>query len=193
MVRAQAALGRGDPLLRRGRLTTPTHLRASVREEQTGNGERRAALRFSWRPGGGRGVRQTGSGKKREPTNTGTCKRRSTQTPEQTNAGTDKRRNRQTPEQTRAEHAKPGSRQMRSTQTPEQTRAKHAKPGSRQTPEQTNAGADKRRSGQTPGACKRREHAGIAAPAKNRGKKLAVRPFFVSLFTEQTNKKFFSL
>jgi hypothetical protein len=46
---------------------------------------------------------------------------------------------------------------------------------------------------QTPGACKRREHAGIAAPAKNRGKKLAVRPFFVSLFTEQTNKKFFSL
>ena len=183
MVRAQAALGRGDSLLRRGRLTTPTHLRASVREGQTGNGERRAALRFSWRPGGGRGVRQTGSGKKREPTNTGTCKRRSTQTPEHANTGTDKSGARETRKPTNAEHANAGS-----TQTPEQTRAKHAKPGSRQTPERTNAG-----SMQTPGACKRREHAGIAAPAKNRGKKLAVRPFFVSLFTEQTNKKFFSL
>ena len=188
MVRAQAALGRGDSLLRRGRLTTPTHLRASVREGQTGNGERRAALRFSWRPGGGRGVRQTGSGKKREPTNTGTCKRRSTQTPEHANAGARKRRSTQTPEQTRAEHAKPGSRQMRSTQTPGARKRRN-----RQERSMRNPGADKRRSGQTPGACKRREHAGIAAPAKNRGKKLAVRPFFVSLFTEQTNKKFFSL
>ena len=67
-------------------------------------------------------------------------------------------------------------------QTPEQTNAGTDKSGARETREQTNAGADKRR-----------EHAGIAAPAKNRGKKLAVRPFFVSLFTEQTNKKFFSL
>ena len=182
MVRAQAALGRGDPLLRRGRLTTPTHLRASVREGQTGNGERRAALRFSWRPGGeGRapdGLRQKA----------GADKHRNMQTPEQTNAGTDKRRNRQTPEQTRAEHAKPGSRQMRSTQTPGARKRRN-----RQERSMRNPGADKRRSGQTPGACKRREHAGIAAPAKNRGKKLAVRPFFVSLFTEQTNKKFFSL
>ncbi len=183
MVRAQAALGRGDPLLRRGRLTTPTHLRASVREGQTGNGERRAALRFSWRPGGGRGVRQTGSGKKREPTNTGTCKRRSTQTPEQTNAGTDKSGARETRKPTNAEHANAGS-----TQTPGARKRRN-----RQERSMRNPGADKRRSGQTPGACKRREHAGIAAPAKNRGKKLAVRPFFVSLFTEQTNKKFFSL
>lgn len=186
MVRAQAALGRGYPLLRRGRLTTPTHLRASVREGQTGNGERRAALRFSWRLTKGRapgGLRQ-----KAGPTNTGTCKRRSTQTPEHANTGTDKHRNRQTPEQTRAEHAKPGSRQMRSTQTPGARKRRN-----RQERSMRNPGADKRRSGQTPGACKRREHAGIAAPAKNRGKKLAVRPFFVSLFTEQTNKKFFSL
>ena len=183
MVRAQAALGRGNPLLRRGRLTTPTHLRASVREGQTGNGERRAALRFSWRPGGGRGVRQTGSGKKREPTNTGTCKRRSTQTPEQTNAGTDKSGAHETRKPTNAEHANAGS-----TQTPGARKRRN-----RQERSMRNPGADKRRSGQTPGACKRREHAGIAAPAKNRGKKLAVRPFFVSLFTEQTNKKFFSL
>ena len=182
MVRAQAALGRGYPLLRRGRLTTPTHLRASVREGQTGNGERRAALRFSWRPGGkGRapdGLRQK----------TGADKHRNMQTPEHANAGARKRRNRQTPEQTRAEHAKPGSRQMRSTQTPGARKRRN-----RQERSMRNPGADKRRSGQTPGACKRREHAGIAAPAKNRGKKLAVRPFFVSLFTEQTNKKFFSL
>ncbi len=177
MVRAQAALGRGYPLLRRGRLTTPTHLRASVREGQTGNGERRAALRFSWRPGG------EGACARRAPAKSG-----SRQTPEHANAGTCKRRNRQTPEQTRAEHAKPGSRQMRSTQTPGARKRRN-----RQERSMRNPGADKRRSGQTPGACKRREHAGIAAPAKNRGKKLAVRPFFVSLFTEQTNKKFFSL
>lgn len=183
MVRAQAALGRGYPLLRRGRLTTPTHLRASVREGQTGNGERRAALRFSWRPGGGRGVRQTGSGKKREPTNTGTCKRRSTQTPEHANTGTDKRRNRQ----------------ERSTRNPEADKCRSGQtPGACKRREHANAGTDKSEACETreqtnAGADKRREHAGIAAPAKNRGKKLAVRPFFVSLFTEQTNKKFFSL
>ena len=193
MVRAQAALGRGDPLLRRGRLTTPTHLRASVREGQTGNGERRAALRFSWRPGGERGVRQTGSGKKREPTNTGTCKRRSTQTPEHANTGTDKRRNRQERSTRNPEADKCGARKHRSTQTPEQTNAGTDKSGARETRKPTNAEHANAGSTQTPGARKRREHAGIAAPAKNRGKKLAVRPFFVSLFTEQTNKKFFSL
>ena len=182
MVRAQAALGRGDPLLRRGRLTTPTHLRASVREGQTGNGERRAALRFSWRPGGGRGVRQTGSGKKREPTNTGTCKRRSTQTPEHANTGTDKRRNRQERSTRNPEADKCGARETRKPTNAEHANAGTDKSEACETREQTNAGADKRR-----------EHAGIAAPAKNRGKKLAVRPFFVSLFTEQTNKKFFSL
>ena len=188
MVRAQAALGRGDPLLRRGRLTTPTHLRASVREEQTGNGERRAALRFSWRPGGGRGVRQTGSGKKREPTNTGTCKRRNMQTPEHANAGTCKRRNRQERSTRNPEADKCGARKRR-----EHANAGTDKSEACETREQTNAGADKRREHANAGARKRREHAGIAAPAKNRGKKLAVRPFFVSLFTEQTNKKFFSL
>lgn len=188
MVRAQAALGRGDPLLRRGRLTTPTHLRASVREGQTGNGERRAALRFSWRPGGGKGRAPDGLRQKREPTNTGTCKRRSTQTPEHANTGTDKRRNRQERSTRNPEADKCGARKRR-----EHANAGTDKSEACETREQTNAGADKRRSGQTPGACKRREHAGIAAPAKNRGKKLAVRPFFVSLFTEQTNKKFFSL
>lgn len=182
MVRAQAALGRGDPLLRRGRLTTPTHLRASVREGQTGNGERRAALRFSWRPGGEgacarRAPAKSGSRQTPEHANAGARKRRSTQTPEQTNAGTDKRRNRQ----------------ERSTRNPEADKCGARKRRNRQERSMRNPGADKRRSGQTPGACKRREHAGIAAPAKNRGKKLAVRPFFVSLFTEQTNKKFFSL
>ena len=192
MVRAQAALGRGDPLLRRGRLTTPTHLRASVREGQTGNGERRAALRFSWRPGGkGRapdGLRQKA----------GADKHRNMQTPEHANTGTDKSGARETRKPTNAEHANTGTCKRR-----EHANAGTDKSGARETRKPTNAehantGTDKRRNRQerstrNPGACKRREHAGIAAPAKNRGKKLAVRPFFVSLFTEQTNKKFFSL
>ncbi len=186
MVRAQAALGRGYPLLRRGRLTTPTHLRASVLEGQTGNGERRAALRFSWRPAEGRapgGLRQ-----KREPTNTGTDKRRNRQERSTRNPGADKCR----------EHTNAGTCKRRDTQTPEHANAGTDKNEARETREKTNAGAHKHRDMQTPertnaGTCKRREHAGIAAPAKNRGKKLAVRPFFVSLFTKQTNKKSFSL